>query len=305
LTYNRAGDTAKAMADYTAVIGMKDAPAEEKAKAKRAVAEPWYEKAEAAHEQKDYQEALKLYSKVIELDENQADAYSMRGAVHYALQKYDEAARDARLGCAKGSCAFAAWLRREGKMSDDVAVRANAFYDQAEKAFEQKKFTEAIALYTKAVETDKSHGNAFFRRGAAHRNIDQHEQAVDDLLSAIELNPNAANAYYLRGDSFSQLKRYRQAIRMFGYYIEQKPNEAGGYNARGWTYFLDGQHQRAIDDASQAIKLNPKAIYYDTRGQAYYALGKLADASRDALKACELGECELRDQMKKDGKLTQ
>jgi Flp pilus assembly protein TadD len=62
----------------------------------------------------------------------------------------------------------------------------------------------------------------------------------------------------------------------------------------GWDAFLKNDHGRAIADYTQAIKLDPKdANAYFGRGLAYDSLGDYKSATKDARKACELGECDL------------
>ena len=54
-----------------------------------------------------------------------------------------------------------------------------------------------------------------------------------------------------------------------------------------------GQHERAIQDLNEAIRLDPQdAIVHLNRGVAYRAMGKSAEAERDFAKAKELGYVE-------------
>ncbi|MDR2153248.1 MAG: hypothetical protein LBO72_10540, partial [Helicobacteraceae bacterium] len=48
----------------------------------------------------------------------------------------------------------------------------------------------------------------------------------------------------------------------------------------------------AIADFDQVIRLNPRKTYaYYNRAFAYRKLGDMKSATRDARKACELGDC--------------
>jgi tetratricopeptide (TPR) repeat protein len=62
------------------------------------------------------------------------------------------------------------------------------------------------------------------------------------------------------------------------------------YNNRGVAYNGQGDHDRAIEDLSQAIMLNPGyAMAYYNRGLAYKAKGYNDRARVDFNKACESG----------------
>ena len=59
---------------------------------------------------------------------------------------------------------------------------------------------------------------------------------------------------------------------------------------RGLAYFYLGQHERAIQDYDEVIRLDPQYVdaYYN-RGLAYRNLGNRVESERDIQKAKELG----------------
>ena len=63
------------------------------------------------------------------------------------------------------------------------------------------------------------------------------------------------------------------------------------YNNRGSVYHTLGQHQRAIQDYDEAIRISPQlAGAYSNRGGAYARLGQAANAEADQEKACRLDQ---------------
>lgn len=68
------------------------------------------------------------------------------------------------------------------------------------------------------------------------------------------------------------------------------PKLAQAYYNRGVTYWHKGNHDRAIADFTEAIRLNPKlAVAYYGRGCAYWYYGQKAKAEGDFAQSQRLG----------------
>jgi len=81
-----------------------------------------------------------------------------------------------------------------------------------------------------------------------------------------------------------------KAIEDLSQAIRLNPDNAVAYYNRGLTYGDSGQYQRAIEDYSQAIRLDPDyTAAYNNRGNAYDDLGQREKALLDWRKACDLG----------------
>ena len=68
-----------------------------------------------------------------------------------------------------------------------------------------------------------------------------------------------------------------------------KPNQKA-YADRGFAFANLGQHSKAIEDYSNALKIlsQDSEIYY-RRGLSYKAIGKMDEACKDFSKSAELG----------------
>jgi tetratricopeptide (TPR) repeat protein len=190
---------------------------------------------------------------------------------------------DARAACNRNKCDFAIALRNDGIMSDATADKADALFQRAYNALNNNNYPESIALYTEAINTDRSLILALSYRAEAFRHLGQHEQAANDLLEFIKSKPdNSELIYDICVSLLLELKRHDEAVTLLDSWIEkygcsacrsdtEKRKSAHFYNLRGRVYSLQGQHQKVIEDVSMAIKLNPQGYYIETLGEAYYA----------------------------------
>ncbi|MBI3378048.1 MAG: tetratricopeptide repeat protein [Nitrospirae bacterium] len=75
--------------------------------------------------------------------------------------------------------------------------------------------------------------------------------------------------------------------------IALEPNNAIPYGLRGGAYRRKEQYNKAIEDYTKAISLDPNpnraGIYYTNRAAAYWKMGDKNRAITDYQKGCDLG----------------
>ena len=120
----------------------------------------------------------------------------------------------------------------------------------------------------------------------------------------VEKEPNEVTpAYYNLGLAYGRKGQTDKAIEDFSKALLINPKLDMAYNNRGTAYYLQGQYDKAFGDFSSAIKLNPNnAEAYINRGYVYLKKGDTASAAYDLQRGCHLGNergCEaLRDLLK-------
>lgn len=101
------------------------------------------------------------------------------------------------------------------------------------------------------------------------------------------------------GKSYEAQSNPKKALSAFSDAIKYSPEEEAYLN-RALLYNKKGQYKDAIEDLTEAIRLNPKsAMSYYNRGIAYLKLNKRNDACLDFSKAGELGQQEAYEMIKK------
>ncbi|MGC2064298.1 MAG: tetratricopeptide repeat protein, partial [Thermodesulfovibrionales bacterium] len=100
-------------------------------------------------------------------------------------------------------------------------------------------------------------------------------------------------AYNNRGLAFGKAGLFDKAIDDFTKAIEINPSYSLAYNNLGYTYYLLGQRESALDGYNKAIALDRNyARAYVNRGVLYFNTNNEELAMSDFQKACDLGDIE-------------
>ncbi len=138
-------------------------------------------------------------------------------------------------------------------------------------------------------------GKALFydiiRTDPSHRD---YGKAIAEFDRAIRLEPGYAEAYRGRGYAYFNAGKNARAIEDYSQAIrlDLKTSLHGPspYLLRGFSWVYERKYEKAIEDYSRAIDLEPKnAVAWYNRGLAYKRLGKNTRAEADMVKGRELG----------------
>jgi regulator of sirC expression with transglutaminase-like and TPR domain len=154
----------------------------------------------------------------------------------------------------------------------------------------------SITLFSHTLRVTKDNAMAHNNLGLTLYIDGRIEDAIDHYNESIRTTPDFADAYNNRGGAYAKLGRPRLAIQDFNKAIELKHNYATAYFNRGSLYAVLGQYQLAIDNLSAAIRLKPDyAGAYNNRAFVYINQGDYISGCRDAKRACEMGDCKVRE----------
>jgi len=104
------------------------------------------------------------------------------------------------------------------------ATRANTFRLQANKLFEEKKFTESIELYSAAIESDPTNPHYVCNRAHAHNHLENYGQALSDADEAIRLNPGYSKAYLRKAKALKGMGRMKDAVAIYQILCRSSPH---------------------------------------------------------------------------------
>jgi tetratricopeptide (TPR) repeat protein len=156
-------DPEKARADFDAAIALDP---------KATLA--YYQRANIAYGQAEYDKALADYNAVIEQDPEFDWAYHVRGWIYYRRMDYDKALADYETAI-------------------KLVPTETVFYrDRGNIALARKKYDDAVTDYTKSIELDQTYVVPWQLRGRAWEAKKEYAKALADYQKASELAPKEA-----------------------------------------------------------------------------------------------------------------
>ena len=268
----------------------------------------WLREANTRFQRKEFELAVATYSKVIELDPGNFDAFFNRAKSLWRLTKRNEALADFNT---------AIGLNQN---------HADAYFESGRVRESLECFEEAIFDYGKAIELKPPYVVALFCRGLVKTHLGQYQSALDDLSETIRLNPPMAfiflcrarvrwrlhdyqgakddcsvaiemgsawdaDSYLVRGNAKFGLKNFSGADADYTQVIVLDPKTKEPYTGRGYARTKLGNYPEAIADFTEAIEMDSDGIdSYLGRGLAYEASENFSVARRDIEKALELAQ---------------
>lgn len=234
-------------------------------------AQDYFRRAFRANSEGHKQEAIKEYSKAIELDPSFASAYHNRGILYNNLGERQNALED-----------YNKVIELNPSHTFVYNSRGNLYRGLGE-------HQKALEDYNKAIKLDPSFATAYNGRGNTYYDLGEQQKALEDYNKAIELDSSYKFAYTGRGSIYRDLGEQQKALEDYNKAIELDLNHKLAYRNRGLLYSKLGNLEAAVKDYTQAIQLDPKyKNAYLNRADAYSALGQESLAEVDRKAAAEL-----------------
>ncbi len=220
----------------------------------------------------DLKGAVEWFTKSIEVNPDNPDAYFYRGKAKMELKDYPAAEAD---------------LTKAIRMRPS---QAPFHYFRGQFYMELKRFPDAIADFDSTFKLSPEFYDALNYKGVALANMGKHEQAIIEYDKVINLSPENALAYYNKGTSEAGLGKFPEAEETFSRAISINPKYEQAYVNRGNSRLMQNNHQGAWDDYNMALSLNPNnsdALY--NSGFALKQLGKMPQACENWKRAVAQG----------------
>ena len=165
--------------------------------------------------------------------------------------------------------------------NDDIPLEAVDEFHRGQVLFIERKFEEAVASFTKAIELGWWDAESYGMRGKSYCEQREFDLAIADLTKAIEIfngdrdfiaEVDQTEMYRVRGIAHRENADYQSAMADFSKTIEIYESDDEGYfsdDVKASPYFSRGNlhkqlgnKKEAIADYEQAVKLNPDVERY-------------------------------------------
>lgn len=162
--------------------------------------------------------------------------------------------------------------------------QAEKYFRKGKESLEYQNYEESLDFFNKAINLKPNYDEAFIYRDLAIK------QAIEVYTEAILGYGDSYEGYYNRGRINYKIKDYEKAIDDFTYAIRINPGYAAdSYYMRGVVYAEKNDNDNAIKDFTLAIRYNPdNADAYYQRGIVFDKIKKYKKALKDYNKAIEL-----------------
>jgi tetratricopeptide (TPR) repeat protein len=172
------------------------------------------------------------------------------------------------------------------ELTPDFAV---TYVNRGNLYLNEKRTAEALKDYNKAIELKPELAGTYINRGNLYLNEKRNAEALKDYNKAIELKSDIADAYNNRGNLFVSEKRNNEAFKDFNRSIELNPDYAEAYFNRGTLFMNENRNEQALKDLTRAIELKPDyADAYNNRGKIYILEKRNDEALIDLNRSIEL-----------------
>jgi eukaryotic-like serine/threonine-protein kinase len=140
----------------------------------------------------------------------------------------------------------------------------------------------AIPHLRRAVELDPNFALAYATLGVACINTTRLTEGVEALKKAYQLRDRASERekLYIQAHYYDEVTwDMERTLSVYADWRQTYPRDTLPYDNAALTYSILGQHEKALDFASRAMRLDPRdAFAYQNLGSAYLALNRLDEA---------------------------
>jgi tetratricopeptide (TPR) repeat protein len=244
---------------------------------------PFFQLGQLAEAKDSLLQAVHYYSKAIERQPKEVKYLYQRGIQYFKLTKYDEAIADFSKSIQLNPNNADAYNDRGSayKMKGDL-TKAAADYLQASKygkssiAFnnlgntyrEQKQYKKAITTFDQAIQFNANDKLLWNNRGYAKFEDENFKGAIDDFKKVNEIDPAYAPAYNNAAGAYIELENFNKALEMSNKAIEKDANLGSAYFNRAIANEMLRKDTNACMDWSKAADLGIQVAesYYSRNG---------------------------------------
>jgi stress-induced-phosphoprotein 1 len=214
------------------------------------------ERGNASYKGRNFEEAIRLYTQAVEMDEKNVALLTNRAAAKFEGGDYE--------GCV-ADCKLAIDRNVERSLRTDFKVIARAWARVGNALVKLGRLDDAVEAYAKSL-TESHDPKVYQTHKETIRAAEKKRTAeyVDPEKSAAERAEG--NALFKAGDFPGSIKRYTEAIK-------RNPEDAVPYSNRAASYVKLGELPMALKDCDKSLELDPAFIKaYVRKGNIHFVM---------------------------------
>lgn len=158
------------------------------------------------YEEGNNEEAIKFYTKFLEMFPKDHKAFNYRGLAYYTRKQYEKAVSD-----------YTATIKLDPTFSA-------AYNNRGEAYFKMKEYELSINDFNFVLKNNPGNIDAYFGRGVVLMSDESYDDALEDFKKVLKDNPENTNALINMGLCEYHKKRYEKAIAYWKTAIKIKPS---------------------------------------------------------------------------------
>jgi tetratricopeptide (TPR) repeat protein len=201
----------------------------------------YYSRARVKNTEADYEEAIRLLKKALDVNQSFWPAYLSLGNV-YKFYKNGLYADEA----------LANYQQAEKYAPTDATIKfeiGDLFYSV------KKNYAAAINYFEEAIKLKRDYVTAYWELGLAHRDRGDDSEAIKQLKAAINLDDKYLSAYLELADIYDRQTNYDEAIKLLLKAADKLPVEYLPYKELARVYSHQEKNREAIENYEKAISL--------------------------------------------------
>ena len=146
-------------------------------------------------------------------------------------------------------------LEALAEVQTEWPLRVKAYLAQGEVLRGQRRYKEAVEMYSRALQQNRDDTTLLYARGLMAEKVDRLDMAEADLLKVISKEPENANALNALGYTLAdRTVRYQEALAYIKRAAALVPDDPAILDSLGWVSFRLGNIEDALKWLSQAFQ---------------------------------------------------
>lgn len=191
---------------------------------------------------RNYEEAINYFDKVIQSNSNNEKALLLRSKANYALKNYKLVIKD---------CERILTINDKVTTEDDI----NAIWNIGVSYNSLRKFEKAREYFNKALKFQPADIRIFENIGYGYLEQNNYDQALEQFLKMVSIDNQSDKGFYGIGKVYYLKGEFENAIKSFDKAIEINPNYGIAYQNRGSAKLETNDKEGCCKDWKKCLEL--------------------------------------------------